>query len=87
MKWITALFSVLSLAAAPDSPLKLVQTIPNGVISIIGQRSADRYDRLRDVPTRDGARNALFVPELKRFYVALPGDGGSPAELRAYQDN
>ena len=55
-----------------------------GMISVIGQ--ADHYQQLGDVPTRDGARNALFVPELKRLYVAVPGSGASAAELRVYED-
>ena len=56
-----------------------------GVITAVQQVDADHYRKLRDTPTQRGARNALFVPELKAFYLAIPHDGDMPAELRAYQ--
>lgn len=55
-----------------------------GVITSIQQADADHYRKLPDTPTADGARNSLFVPELGRFYLAVPRQGDAPAELRVY---
>jgi DNA-binding beta-propeller fold protein YncE len=57
----------------------------DGVITVVQQINADRYQRLANVPTADGARNSLFVPDLKAFYVAMPHRAGQSAELRAYR--
>jgi hypothetical protein len=57
----------------------------DGVISAISQTDADHYRKLPDVPTVEDARNSLFVPELKTFFLAVPPHDGKPAELRAYQ--
>ena len=56
-----------------------------GVITCVRQMDADHYQKLADTPTVAGARNSLFVPELKRFYVAVPRQGDTSAELRAYR--
>ncbi len=57
----------------------------SGVISTIQQVDADHYRKLPDTPTVQGARNSLFVTELKAFYLAVPRDGQAPTQLRAYQ--
>jgi len=57
----------------------------DGMITTIQQADADHYQKLPDVTTRDGARNSLFVSELKSFFVVLPHQGDKSAELRVYQ--
>lgn len=56
-----------------------------GLISTVRHVAGDRYERLADTPTADGARNSLFVPELNTLYVAIPKQVNGPAELRAYR--
>lgn len=56
-----------------------------GVISCVQESDGERYDRLADTPTAEGARNSLFVPELDTFYVAIPKHANGPAELSAYR--
>lgn len=56
-----------------------------GVISTVVQIDPGHYKRLPDTPTAPGARNAVFVPELKALYVGVPGQGATRAELRVYQ--
>ena len=56
-----------------------------GAITCVQQIDADHYQKLPDTPTADGARNSLFVPELKTFYLAVPRQGDRPAELRGYR--
>jgi DNA-binding beta-propeller fold protein YncE len=57
----------------------------DGIISTIQQVDADQYQKLPDTPTAPGARNSLFVPQLKMFYVAVPRQGQMAAELRGYR--
>jgi len=57
----------------------------SGAITIIQEQDADHYRRLGDVPTTAGARNSLYILELKRFYLGVPRRQDSPAELRAYE--
>lgn len=52
-----------------------------GAVTVLQQKDADHYDRLAEIPTAPGARTSLFIPELKRFCVAVPHRGGQPAEL------
>jgi DNA-binding beta-propeller fold protein YncE len=55
-----------------------------GAISVIEQVDANRYRTLATIPTAPGARTSIFVPQLNRFYVAVPPSGGHGAEIRAY---
>jgi hypothetical protein len=43
-----------------------------GFINIFQQQNANNYSALAAIPTAQGARTSLFVPELNRFYVAIP---------------
>ena len=40
---------------------------------------------LARVKTAEGARTALFVPEQKRLYLAVPHRGAQRAEIRTYE--
>jgi hypothetical protein len=57
----------------------------SGVITTIEQVDADHYRKLSDTSTAEDARNSLFVPALKTFYLAVPRQGDRPTELRAYR--
>jgi WD40 repeat protein len=56
-----------------------------GFVDVFQQRDADHYERLTKIPTRPVARTSLFVPELNRYYVAIPRDGEQQAEIRVYE--
>jgi hypothetical protein len=45
------------------------------------QRDADHYEHIAEVPTAYRAKSSIFVPELKRLYVADSGKGKSDAKL------
>ena len=49
--------------------------------SVFEQRDADRYEHLAEVPTAYRAKSSIFVPELKRLYVAVSGKGKPDAKL------
>jgi DNA-binding beta-propeller fold protein YncE len=56
-----------------DAPSKRVYyTGTTGYIDVFKQVDADHYQRLGMAPTGAIAKTSLFVPELKRFYVAVP---------------
>jgi len=55
-----------------------------GIVSVVEQVDVGRYRLMEAIPTVPGARTSLFVPELKRFYLAVPRRGDHPAEMRVY---
>ena len=56
-----------------------------GAVSVYGTNTSDRYSEIAKVVTAPGAKTSLFVPELGRFYVAVPQQGNKPAELRIFE--
>lgn len=55
-----------------------------GVIDVVQQWDADRYQSVAQVPSAPGARTGLFVAARNTLYVAVPARGTSPAEIRVY---
>ena len=55
-----------------------------GFIDVFQQQDADHYAPLARIPTRPIARTSLFVPELNRYYVAVPRKDNETAEIRVY---
>ena len=55
-----------------------------GSIGIFEQRDPDHYALMAKVPSSPGARTSLFVPELNRFYVAVPKNASQPARVLVY---
>lgn len=56
-----------------------------GFLSVIQQQDASTYHPLAKIPTAAGARTSLFVPQLKRMYLAVPHRGAQGAEIRIYK--
>jgi DNA-binding beta-propeller fold protein YncE len=48
-------------------------------------KDADHLVRIGHVPTSFRAKTAIVVPELNRYYVAVPKHGAKSAELRVYE--
>jgi DNA-binding beta-propeller fold protein YncE len=56
-----------------------------GFLEAFAQKSADEYQSAGKIKTAEGARTALFVPDLNRIYLAVPKKGSNPqAEVRVY---
>ncbi|MGI9075532.1 MAG: YncE family protein [Bryobacteraceae bacterium] len=56
-----------------DAPSKRIYfTGTTGFVDVFKQISADKYERLGLVPTGPIAKTTLLVPELHRFYAAVP---------------
>jgi DNA-binding beta-propeller fold protein YncE len=64
---------------------RLYVTGGEGFIDVFRQQDADHYAPLARIPTRPIARTSLFVPELNRYYIAVPRRDNDPAEIRVYE--
>src|SRR6266404_526516 len=49
--------------------------------SVFKQRDADHYEHIAEVPTAYRTKSSIFVPDLKRLYVAVSGKGKPDAKL------
>ena len=54
-----------------------------GFVVVFDVKSEPR--EIRRIPTRTGARTALFVPELDRLFVAIRSQGGAAAAIWVYR--
>jgi DNA-binding beta-propeller fold protein YncE len=55
-----------------------------GYVYVYGEREPDRFEMLEKVETAVMAKTSLFVPELHRFFVAVPHIGGTPARVLVF---
>jgi DNA-binding beta-propeller fold protein YncE len=55
-----------------------------GFLEAFQQSSPDQYQSLGKIATASGARTGLYVPDLNRFYLAVPHRGNQGAEIRIY---
>jgi hypothetical protein len=53
-------------------------------VDVFEQKDADHYVLLTRVPGSFRAKTAILVPELNRYYLAVPHHGEQPAEVRVY---
>jgi DNA-binding beta-propeller fold protein YncE len=51
---------------------------------VFQQSDADHYEQIGHIPTSFRAKTAILVPELNRFYLAVPHHEKQAAELRVY---
>jgi DNA-binding beta-propeller fold protein YncE len=56
----------------------------SGAVSVVAQRSADKYEVIATVPTKPGAKTARYVPELNKYYVGVPAREGQPAQILVF---
>jgi DNA-binding beta-propeller fold protein YncE len=64
-----------------DVERKRIYVTGSGTASVFEQRDADHYEHIAEVPTAYRAKSSIFVPELKRLYVADSGKGNPEAKL------
>jgi len=67
-----------------DSASKRIYAACDGDVDIYEQTSPDQYKRLAQVPTGPLARTARLVPELNRYFVAVPQHGTDPAKILVF---
>lgn len=56
----------------------------DGHVDVIHARPPDRFEVSQHVATADGARTGLFVPALRRLFVAAPARQGRQAAILVY---
>jgi DNA-binding beta-propeller fold protein YncE len=67
-----------------DPASKRIYVAGDGFTVVYSQEGADRYKEIARIPTSFRAKTAILVPELKRFYLAVPRHGQKAAEVRVY---
>jgi DNA-binding beta-propeller fold protein YncE len=64
-----------------DVSRKRIYVTGSETASVFEQRDADHYEHIVEVPTAYRAKSSIFVPDLKRLYVAVSGKGKPDAKL------
>src|ERR1700681_4486902 len=64
-----------------DVERKRIYVTGSETASVFEQRDADHYEHVAEVPTAYRAKSSIFVPDLKRLYVAASGKGKPDAKL------
>jgi YVTN family beta-propeller protein len=68
-----------------DPESKRIYVACDEFVVVYLQRNADHYEELARIPTSFRAVSSFLVPQLKRFYLAVPRHGQRLAELRVYE--
>jgi YVTN family beta-propeller protein len=68
-----------------DSKGKRVYLAGDGNVDVFEQKDADHYALLAKVPGSFRAKTGILVPELNRYYLAVPHHAGKDAEVRVYE--
>jgi DNA-binding beta-propeller fold protein YncE len=64
-----------------DAARKRIYVTGSETASVFEQHDANHYEHIAEVPTAYRAKSSIFVPELKRLYVADSGKGKPDAKL------
>ena len=70
---------------AYDSQRKRIYFAGSEFLDVFQQADSDHYERIGHVPTSFRAKTGVFIPELKRYYLAVPHHEKQIAELRSYE--
>src|SRR5258708_19458811 len=68
-----------------DAKLKRVYLAGDQFLDVFEQKDADHYALLARIPGGFRAKTATLVPELNRYYVAVPHHEKNEAEVRVYE--
>jgi DNA-binding beta-propeller fold protein YncE len=67
-----------------DATHKRLYLAGDGAVDVFEQKDADRYNLLAQIPGSFRAKTGLYVPELNRYYLAVPHHDKQEAEVRVY---
>jgi DNA-binding beta-propeller fold protein YncE len=70
---------------AYDSKQKRIYLAGDQFVDVFTQKDADHYTLLSKVPGSFRAKTGILVPELNRYYLAVPHHAGKEAEVRVYE--
>jgi DNA-binding beta-propeller fold protein YncE len=70
--------------AAYDAKQKRIYVAGDQFVDVFEQKDADHYALLARIPGSFRAKTAILVPELNRYYLAVPHHENKDAEVRVY---
>src|SRR5205814_8989290 len=68
-----------------DAATKRVYAACDGAVDIYEQSGPDSYKLLANIPTGPMGRTARLVPELKRYFVAVPQHDTTSAKVLVFE--
>ena len=68
-----------------DAQHKRIYLAGDGSVDVFAQKDADNYSLLAKVPGSFRAKTGILVPELNRYYLAVPHHDKQEAEVRVYE--
>ena len=68
-----------------DAQQKRLFLAGDGVLDVFEQKDSDHYSLLAKVPGAFRAKTGILVPELNRYYLAVPHHENKDAEVRVYE--
>ena len=68
-----------------DAASKRVYAACDGAVDIYQQSTPDSYELVANVPTGPMGRTARLVPELKRYFVAVPQHDTTGAKILVFE--
>src|ERR1700676_2269212 len=70
---------------AYDAKSKRIYLTGSDFIDVFQQKDPDHYELVGQVPSSFRAKTAILVPQLKRYYLAVPRHEDKSAEVRIFQ--
>jgi DNA-binding beta-propeller fold protein YncE len=68
-----------------DSGSKRLYFAGTEFLDVFQQTDPDHYDQIAHIPTAFRAKTAILIPELNKYYLAVPHHEKQVAELRVYE--
>jgi DNA-binding beta-propeller fold protein YncE len=68
-----------------DPNSKRIYLAGSDFIDVFQQKDADHYEQIGHVPGGFQAKTAILVPQLNRYYLAVPRHEGKAAEVRVFE--
>ena len=68
-----------------DAKLKRIYLSGDQFVEVFKQGDAAHYPSLGKIASGFRAKTAIFVPELNRYFLAVPRHGTKEAQVRVYE--
>jgi YVTN family beta-propeller protein len=56
-----------------------------GYLDVISEKDQNTYQEVTKIPTGQGGRTSLFVPQLDKIYIAIPDYSGDGAKIQVFE--
>src|SRR6266404_4076254 len=70
---------------AYDAKSKQIYVTGSDFVDVFHQKDADHYEQVGQIASAFRAKTAILVPELKRYYLAVPRHEDKVAEVRVFE--